>query len=231
MVKMTLSEIISLILFLLFWVLIFISEVKYWIIFLKTKSLPHSKPAIFVHILFFLGIICFIYAYFIEPYWLEVRHVEIRTDKLKETELTLVQISDLHCDTKIRNEPKLVRIINRINPDIIVFTGDGLNAEKALDILKNTMASLKAKLGKFAVKGNYDWYWRNINLLKGTGFTELEGRTVILSKDAEYFTVSGMNPDGNGGDVRFLYEIPPNYYNILLFHFPGINEELYGANN
>jgi predicted MPP superfamily phosphohydrolase len=227
---MILSETISLALFLLFWGIIFTSEINYWIVFIQAKSLPHSGLALFNHIFFVLGIVCFLYAYFVEPYKLEVSDVIITTDKLKKTELVVVQISDLHCDMKVRNEPKLVRTINKINPDIIVFTGDGLNTEKALRLFKSIMVSLKAKLGKFVVRGNYDWYWRNIDLLGGTGFTELDGRTVILSKDAEQFSISGISSAGKNKDLSFLYEIPPNSYNILLYHFPGINEELSGVN-
>ncbi|MDP2922185.1 MAG: metallophosphoesterase [Candidatus Omnitrophota bacterium] len=226
----SLSELISLALFILFWAAIFAYEVKYWILFLKRKTLLPSKIALFVHIFFILGIFCFFYAYFIEPYWLKVNHVEIVTDKLENTDLTIVQISDLHCDVKVRSEPKLVRIINQINPDIIVFTGDGANTKEAVALFKKTMASLKAKLGKFAVRGNYDWYWRNINFLKDTGFTELNSRTVILSKDGEPFAISGINFDSNLSEQRFLYEIPPSYYSILLYHFPGINEEFWGVN-
>ncbi len=115
-----------------------------------------NKWAPLLHTLALVGIACFSYAYFIEPYRIEVRAVDILTEKLKKANLRIVQISDLHCDTKMRNENRLVDIINPLKPDIIVFTGDAVNTPGALPLFKDIMRKLKASIGKYAVLGNYD---------------------------------------------------------------------------
>ena len=48
---------------------------------------------------------------------------------------------------------KLVQLINAMEPDIIVFTGDSINTPAALPLFKNTMSSLNAKLAKIACPG------------------------------------------------------------------------------
>lgn len=213
--------------FIIFWGLIYSLEIKYFFSFLRKKIFPKSRFVTVIHILAIVGIACLIYSYFIEPYWLDVRYIKITTDKIKNTNLTIVQISDLHLENKIRNERKLSKIINNLNPDVIVFTGDTLNALQTLSTFKEVMSGLKAKIGKYAVRGNFDiWLWGKTNLFTGTGFVELNGRIVTLLKNHEKFTISGLNVARNFNNFYFLDSLSPNVYNVLLFHYPGINEEV-----
>ncbi|MCK5178876.1 MAG: hypothetical protein KAR32_05040 [Candidatus Omnitrophica bacterium] len=124
-------ELISVCLFIIFWWLIYSFEVKCLISRIKQKPPLKSKLARVIHVFAITGIVCLAYGYFIEPYWIDVRHVHIQSDRSTNPPLTVVQISDLHCDKKIRNEHKLVTIINALQPDVIVFTGDALNTKEA----------------------------------------------------------------------------------------------------
>lgn len=87
---------------------------------------------------------------------MEVNEIILYTEKLEATDLTLVHISDLHCDPKVRNEESLAKIINPLQPDVIIFTGDAINSPAALELFQKTLKGLKAKIGKFAVRGNFD---------------------------------------------------------------------------
>jgi len=77
--------------------------------------------------------------------------------------LKVVQISDLHLGSFKENyEPlkEAVQMINELEPDYIVFTGDLINedpieAEAWIDIFRG----LNAKRDKFAVLGNHDYGW------------------------------------------------------------------------
>ncbi len=220
-------EFLSVCLFIIFWWLIYSLEVKYIISWIKQKTFTKSKLASIIHVLAIAGIVCLAHSYFIEPYWIDVRHVHIHSNKLINTSLTIVQISDLHCDKKIRNENELIQIINAIKPDVIVFTGDAINTHEALPTFKKTLASLQANLGKFAVRGNFDvWHPKNPNLFKDTGFKELDAELVSLKKKDARFSIMGIGVDNNFRDTSFLKRMNENDYNILLFHYPGINEEL-----
>jgi len=187
---MTISEKIVVVIFVVGVAAIYILEVLFLVTFAinklgaeQTSNTFWRKPAVFVHVLAIIGIMCFLYAYFIEPYWIEVKTVRIRTEKLSKTNLRLIHISDLHCDKKIGNERKVIELINAMEPDIIVFTGDALklNTPGGLPVFKDTMKNLKANVTKLAVRGNVDiWYFPNVDLFSGTSFEVLDQKTIKL---------------------------------------------------
>lgn len=192
-----------------------------------------SGPAILVHTLATIGIVCFIYGWFIEPYRLEVKNISIKTDKLTDTGFRIVHISDLHCDTKPRNETKLVKLINDIEADIIVFTGDTLNFDtpQALPLFKETMKGLKAKLVKLAVRGNVDaWYLPDLDFFGGTGFEEFDHETIKLQKNGETICISGIRFDYPCDLKALLKDVPGSNFSILLYHTADLAEELENVN-
>lgn len=198
----------------------------------KPKNLLLSKFALCVHLFAAIGIACLIYGYFFEPYSIEVKTVQIETSKFSKTGLRIVHISDLHCDKKIRNEGKLAGLINPLNPDIIVFTGDSLNTIEALPLFKGTLKGLRATIGKYAIRGNCDvQHWDDLDLFEDTDFKKLEDGGVKLQKDNEVFYLSGL--DGRYNSIRYNKKLPTfnnKYYSIFLHHCPDLVEDLEGLN-
>jgi len=232
------SEKIALMIFLLLASAPYTLEIVLFLRYIKNKfksksaaKILISKPAVAVHIIAAAGIICFLYALLIEPYWLQVKNITIETEKISSTELRIVHISDLHCEEKIRNEKRLVEEINALRPDVIVFTGDSLNTPDALANFKKTMGELKAGIGKFAVQGNFDvWFWSDIELFGGTGFELLDKDTVKLEKNVERFYISGLSCK-NPSDVKnLLADIPEDCFSIFLYHYPDLIEDLDNLN-
>ena len=190
-----------------------------------------TKPAIAIHILAAAGILCFLYGFLIEPYQVEVKRVEIESGKLSRASLRIVQISDLHTDPKGVNEKKVIKMVNALKPDIIVFTGDTLSIPKALPVFKKTLKSLKANIGKYAVTGNVDyWALRGLNLFGGTDFNVLDGKIARINKDGDTFFISGLNFEHGGYWFPVLKNVPWGYYSIFLYHKPDLIEEMKGAN-
>ncbi len=197
----------------------------------QATNIFFTKFACFVHSLAVLGIICFLYGFFVEPYWIDVTTIEIQTEKFNHTSLRLVHISDLHCEQKVRNEEKLVKLINGIQPDIIIFTGDTLNTPAALQLLKGTLKQLKAKLAKFAVQGNFDvWYWSDLDLFGDTGFEVLDRKTISMQKDGETFSISGLSCQSSTTCRSLLKNNQSNIFNIFLYHYPDLIEDLSDLN-
>ncbi len=228
------SEKISLLLFLFVVTAIYILELFFILVFVVTK-LSHGqttnilwcKPAIVIHLLAAAGIICFLYGHLIEPYWIEVKVVQIQTDELKKTSFRLVQISDLHCDKKERNEKRTVKLINRMEPDIIVFTGDAINTASALPLFKDTMRDLNAGLAKLAVRGNFEVdYWKNLDLFADTGFELLDEKIVALRKNGETVYVSGLTCENPSAFRNLLQSVPDGHYSVFLYHYSDLVEDL-----
>jgi predicted MPP superfamily phosphohydrolase len=187
----------------------------------STNRLLTSPAMIVIHILAVAGVVCFFYGYLIEPYNLEINTVRIETDKLKNTSLRIVQISDLHCDKKSRLEPLLAEFINPLNPDIIVFTGDAVNSPAGLELFRGTMTGLHASIGKFAVTGNWDTQrMTNLDRFTGTGFEVLNQDVRFLEKDGETFCIAGLGYLKGPYSGPVITKLKPGYFTVFLFHTP-----------
>jgi predicted MPP superfamily phosphohydrolase len=190
-----------------------------------------SKGAIVIHLLTAVGIICLVWGFFIEPYWIEVKTVQIPTSKLKHTTVRVVQISDLHCGRKAGNEEKVVKIVNAIKPDVIAFTGDTANNPQGLKRFKDMMSRLEAGIEKVAVRGNYDMgEFGKADLFGGTGFVELDNNSIEMEKDGEKFWITGAGYERQGEIGNVLKKVPGDCFSIFLYHYPDLAEDLAGKN-
>jgi len=236
MITMSLQEEISLLLFGLLLLAVYGAEsillLSYAYLRIRRgfwKGIRLARFDIGLHILAAIGIICLLYGYFIEPYWVDVTEMTIHTAKLKNTSFRIVQISDLHCDNVPRNEERAVRIIQRLKPDIIVATGDFLNRASALPRLQATLRRLDAPLGKLAVKGNFEiGCWPHLDLFKDTGFHVLDRDTVVVTKQGDAIAISGLSFGLADAYRDVLQEPVDGRFHIFLFHAPDLIEDIRG---
>ncbi len=74
--------------------------------------------------------------------------------------MKIVQISDMHLGSWRSKEPleEAVRIINGLNADLVLFTGDLVNfTTKEAFRFEETLKKVKAKHGVYAILGNHDY--------------------------------------------------------------------------
>jgi predicted MPP superfamily phosphohydrolase len=185
-----------------------------------------SAPAIVLHTLAIVGLGCMLYGTFIEPTWIEVNTVTLRTTKLKDTTFRIVQISDLHCDVKPRNEQRLVEIVNDLKPDVVVATGDYLNHPSALPRLVEVLKNLDAPLEGLAVEGNFD-VRSNVcrDAFAEAGFAMLRRDTVVVAKDEEAIGISGLQFGRPEAYRELLADLPGDRFNVFLYHMPDLVED------
>lgn len=100
---------------------------------------------------------------YIEPRLLEINRLALPIPELP-TELIgmkILHFSDLHWDGQFSPylRRKLIRKVNALKPDLILFTGDFICCSKLENPegLRETLESLKAKIGYFAILGNHDY--------------------------------------------------------------------------
>ena len=117
----------------------------------------------------------------VEANWIRVREIRIQTPFLPPgtPPVRLAQISDLHLS--IHRGPRLLRRVieklNEIKPDVIVSTGDMVDSDfPHIGELAKELSSLSAPLGKYAVLGNHEYYWKEPASL---AFHQLAGFTVL----------------------------------------------------
>ncbi|MBM4024278.1 MAG: hypothetical protein FJ280_02580 [Planctomycetes bacterium] len=237
MITMSLREVVSLLIFALLLFVVYGLEMLLLVDYARDRIRGQSRrSALFhkrylaLHAAAVLGLGGMLYGYLIEPTWIDVPVMTLRSPKLQDTGFRLVQISDLHCDRKIRNEESMVRLINDLKPDIIVATGDFLNHSLGLPHLRDSLQRLNASLGKFAVMGNQDVRWLSrLDLLESTGFRWLNGETVVVTKNADRIGIHGMPFAGSDAPSGVVGPLARERFNVLLFHTPDLIEDIGGS--
>jgi len=107
----------------------------------------------------------------INRFRIQVKEVTVGIDGLPASfdGFTIAQFSDLHTGTFMNDTTfvhKLVTRINRLHPDVIVFTGDIVNRESSEMLpFVETLSRLHAPEGVYAILGNHDYgdyrHWRS----------------------------------------------------------------------
>lgn len=157
----------------------------------------------------------------------------------------IVQLSDIHLGShsvNYRGIPLLVDRVNRLAPDVILFTGDMVNnfATELRPWIKE-LSRLKARYGKFAVTGNHDYglytHWqdtterlRNMeefyDNMEKAGFVMLNNTSVPIVREQDTLYIAGVENWGNPPFPRYgkLEEALKNcggHFVVLLSHDPS----------
>ena len=162
-------------------------------------------------------------------------------------DFSIVQISDLHNAKFGKNNYKLLKMVDDLNPDIVVITGDLVDGEKDnFDVALNLIDDLSKKYKIYHVIGNheekallkkykekYDDYFsqlynkkiinlynESIKIKKGKSSINLYG-IVIPLRYYKYFFNKNKESDLEEDFIKDkLGNICENEYNILLSHTP-----------
>jgi len=193
---------------------------------LRRGAEPTRRERIFLRVVYGLagfGLLCIVYGFRVEPYWVEVTRSRISSPRLPKgtRPLRIVHLSDLHCDPAPRLEERLPDLIAAEKPDLIVFSGDAINSRGGLPVLKALLTRLSAVAPTFVVRGNWDaWYWRNIDLFGGTGVREVNGTAEKLDVAGARIWVTGVAVESEGRAGSALKSVPPGEFTLFLHHYP-----------
>lgn len=181
------------------------------------------------------------YNYKIETVNLTLENLPAEFDHFK-----IVQLSDIHLGSFGESYPgmrKLVGEVNRLQPDIIVFTGDMVNNFAAeMSPWITLFQEMKASYGKYAITGNHDYgdYTRwptetdkrnNLNQffenMKSMGFHMLNNDRIPIVEGRDTLWLVGVENWGNPPFPRYgkldvaIDSLPGQACIILLSHDPS----------
>lgn len=105
-----------------------------------------------------LGVGVFAYASLIERNWFAIRRHTVPCLPPGAPPLTVLHLSDLHLREGQRRKRRFLRSLARLEPDLIVGTGDFLGDERSAEATVDAMTSTKARLGAIFVLGSNDYY-------------------------------------------------------------------------
>lgn len=158
----------------------------------------------------------------------------------------IVQLADLHLGSfgeSYRGLSRLVKEVNALHPDMIVFTGDMVNnfADEMPHWI-NTFKELKAPYGKFAVTGNHDYgdytRWptpeakqdnmsRFYSNMEKMGFQMLNNTRVPIVSQGDTLWLAGVENWGKppfpryGNLSKAIDSLDSEQFIILLSHDPS----------
>lgn len=210
---------------------------------------PIRNLIIFFIIMILLIILVLLYSRFIA-----IKNIKTHEYKIVNKNFTneyyglkIAHISDIHYGrVTFDNElEELVKKVNRTKPDIIVFTGDLIDQDTKMsnednDRVAKILSKLTARIGKYAVSGNHDYYYKNWDLIiENSGFSNLNDKIdTIYLENKRYILISGMSTNSYGKksisdklkeSTEFLKDRKNDekpIYSILLMHEPDYIDDL-----
>lgn len=165
----------------------------------------------------------------IVPLTIETKKIDKEFDGYK-----IVHITDIHLGQWITKErlEGVVNIVNNLNPDIIVLTGDYVSyqADKYLTDLEYCFSRLNAKDAILSVLGNHD-YWTNPDsikeVLKKSNIINLENEIYIIYKNDKKLQIAGIDcvTEGNDDIKKIEEQLDHIYPAIMLVHEPDFADK------
>ena len=180
-------------------------------------------------ILIIIGII--LYARFIGTMGLETKEYAIYDKNLPSgfDGIKIVHFSDLHYNRAITSDKvdKIIKEINLINPDIVVFTGDLIDKDMNIsdsdyEYLTKAFKRINSKYGKFAILGNHDYNEMDkvIDVFNNSDFKYLENSyEIIYNERNEKIFIGGI------GNVSYTEK------SIAMQNIGGIGNVSYGLDD
>lgn len=184
----------------------------------KNKSKRKNRS-----IVFFLFIAIILFTWWFNNFTIKVTDVCFTDERIKD-EINIVQITDLHGATFGKDNKRLIKKIEKQNPDLIVATGDmysntaqNSGEETALNLLK----SLAEEFDIYYVNGEHDKFNDEFyNELRESGVCIMNYEDEIITVKNTRLHLYGINNVyySYTFDLNNAFEPDKENYSILLAH-------------
>lgn len=201
----------------------------------KEKHNFKTKLKIFIIILIATLTAFYFYGRYVGTTGLLINEHKIVNKQIPESfnGLTIVQFSDLHYGRTI-NEKELeniVKQINKLNPDIVLFTGDLIDKDVTTTTemetsLTKELSKINATVGKYAIVGNHDYKNKFYSkIMTDSAFTLLiNNYDIVYYKGLTPILIGGVGDylykDSNIDSIMDYYKTNPDLYTIIMVHEP-----------
>jgi uncharacterized protein len=194
------------------------------------------KRRIFIKRAIGAGVVAGLYAWQVEPFWLEFVQLKMPIKNLPKELIgkTLMQISDMHVGDRFDHNyiSESFRKAQKFNPDFVVYTGDFVSykSEKQFGQLEEVFQNVVlGKLGTVGILGNHDYgkNWheskvadRIVDILTPRGVTILRNE----QKEVNGLTIIGLDDywGTNFKPEMALNNHNPDLANLVLCHNPDV---------
>jgi len=177
------------------------------------------------------------YAVWIEPFWIRVSHFRL-TSPLIHAPLKIAHLSDLHTHGLRLRERRMLKLLAKENPDVILVTGDSIIDSSNYHQVAEVLRELHAPLGVWMVRGN----WENAMKVMSSGLRGIGSESEFYRANGVHLLVNAAVPIrddiwligldemsyGRPNLTKALAGVPPGVYRIALFHVPQYFDRVAG---
>ncbi len=203
---------------------------------IKKESVKKKVKKVMIWILVIL-LVCLVvlglYSYFIEPRFVLINETVLKDDKISDSfdGVKILHFSDLHYGSNInkKNIDKIIDKFNSSKPDIVIFTGDLIKEGYELtvedvDILTKALNKIEARIGKYSVYGNHDYYANYLekitDIYKNSDFKLLQNSyELVYNNGSVPIMIYGVD-DVLASSASMENMEKNDYYKIVLVHEP-----------
>lgn len=166
------------------------------------------KKLLKVLLLFAAIVIGIVICAWLENNWIQVSRYTVSSTKVPTgfNGFKILQLTDLHSKSFGQDNQGLISAINRIDPDIIVITGDMLNSlNDEGEVFLSLARELVSKYPIYYISGNHEqiaevkaaesnsgWYTRYIAQLKQLGIVNLDNQRIQVRRGADSINLYGL---------------------------------------
>ena len=169
-----------------------------------------------------------------EAHYIRTETVTLHSPKIPPAagRVRIVQLSDVHIGPMMipSRLKAIVAAVKEAEPDLVVSTGDLIDGRvyDAGEII-HSLSSISARLGKFAVTGNHEFY---AGIHQAALLTEQAGFALLRGKGTSpggFLSIVGVDdPAGRDGEAehetKLLSAQPGDRFTILLKHRPVVSD-------
>ncbi|MGI8314072.1 metallophosphoesterase [Halobacillus mangrovi] len=179
------------------------------------------------------------YARYVEPRMIAIRNFTLESVKIPTSlhDVKVLQFSDTHVGYHydLKQFKKLINEINNQKPDLILFTGDLVDAPHLYDFpdeLPILLSQLSSPLGKFWIYGNHDHGGNGTEkikeVMKAGGFKLLQNSHTRIGDNKGSFILAGLDDVmlGRPNIDEALHLVDPDIFTLLMVHEPDVADEI-----
>jgi hypothetical protein len=172
-------------------------------------------------------------AFWFEKFFIEVNHIYIDSAAKNSSSIKIVQVSDLHLRSINYQLEQLTKSLNKLKPDLILFTGDSIDKRENIELLNHFLQLLDKDIKKAAILGNWE-YWGNVDLGELKRIYKENNCTLLINQTTQFAlrdtTISITGVDDFIGGSANITAATAGYsksdHHIILNHCPQYTDHI-----